>query len=205
MSCAVSCIYVQVWADCLCLCAAVNELYCEIPPVFIQMVTFTITSVQIIYTRAPKLGRHNPYRFLASRSQRSVLDLLAISPGKLVQRALVVSTKGVSMALTHRAMIWARGVLLVLNACADGGWCCCEVCGFSDFLLWLATHFQDVQPLALLCSALLCCLLMQPFSQVNTCKRERELLISHEYFFFISAEGKKVIYISSCLWQIIKH
>lgn len=162
------------------------------------MVAFTITSVQIIYTRAPKLGRHNQYRFLASRSQRSVLDLLAISPGKLVRRAFVASTKGVFMALAHRTVTWAGGVLLALNNCADGGWCCCEVCGFSDFLLWLATHFQDVRPLALLCSALLHCLLTQPFSQVNTCNRERELLISHKYL-FISAEGKKVIYVSSCL------
>lgn len=87
------------------------------------MVTFTITSVQIIYTRAPKLGRHNQYRFLASRSQRSVLDLLAISPGKLVQRAFVVSTKGVFMALAHRTVMWAGGgcCLLLMTVQMEAG------------------------------------------------------------------------------------
>lgn len=151
-----------------------------------------------------KTGQAQSIQVSGLQIPKSVLDLLATSPGKLVWRAFVASTKGVFMALPHRTVTWAGGVLLALNNCADGGWCCCEVCGFSDFLLWLATHFQDVRPLALLCSALLHCLLTQPFSQVNTCNRERELLISHKYL-FISAEGKKVIYVSSCLWQIIKH
>lgn len=38
----------------------------------IQMVIFTTAFMPIIYTRAPKLGRHNQYVFLASRSQRAV-------------------------------------------------------------------------------------------------------------------------------------
>lgn len=80
---------------------------------------------------------------------------------------------------------------------------------FTGSFLWLeapavATHFMDIRLLPLLGSASLCCPLSQQFSQVNTHNQERHVLISHKYL-FILAEGKKVIYISSCLQQIVEH
>lgn len=64
-----------------------------------------------------------------------------------------------------------------------------------------ATRLWDRQ---LLCPVLLGCLLLQQFSQVNTSNWERQILISHEYL-FILAEGGKVIYVCSCLQQVMQH
>lgn len=194
MNGAVCHISVQVWADGLGLCAAVYELYREIPPGHIQMVVFTTAFMQIIYSRAPKLGRYKQYGFLASRFQRTVswsshrkpLEVRPKTPRSEYWSCLCSSDPqrhdvGQEGCRLPRRTVQMERLALLWSLCVY--WFPSVVRGTAA-----ATRFWDMRLLALLGSALLRCLLLQQFSQVNSDNREREVVISHKYLFWLKEE-----------------
>ena len=117
------------------------------------------------------------------------------------------STKAVSAALTHRAMTWGRrGCRLpLMTVHMEAGVAMKFVCLLVSSCVLEA---QGLLPISGMSGCSPCS--AQPHSIASYCSssarwthnREREVLISHKYL-FILAEGKKVIYVCSCLQQIM--
>lgn len=114
-----------------------------------SMVTLTTAFMQIVYTRAPKLGRHNQYGFLASRYQRTVSWSSCSKPLEACREtpcsecwSCLCSSDPQSHNINCYGNSWCnfQGVLLALNNCAYLFWL------KGKKVIYVCSCFQQITP-----------------------------------------------------------